>query len=83
MDWNPGTLLLNGLTALGLLVKDKGTYANTPESTAFLSKDSHQYIGHMILHHHHLAPSWVDMDKALMKGGPICQETSVSDEQWR
>ena len=77
------TLLLNGLTALGLLVKDKGTYANTPESTAFLSKDSHQYIGHMILHHHHLTPSWVDMDKALMKGGPICQETSVSDDQQR
>lgn len=77
------TLLLNGLTALGLLVKDKETYANTPESAAFLSKESHQYIGHMILHHHHLAPSWVDMDKALIKGGPTSQETSVSDDQWR
>ena len=77
------TTLLNGLTALGLLVKDKATYANTPESAAFLSKDSHQYIGHMILHHHHLAPSWVDMDQALIKGGPTRQETSVSDDQQR
>ncbi|RLB90030.1 MAG: SAM-dependent methyltransferase [Deltaproteobacteria bacterium] len=76
-------LLLNALTALGLLVKTKETYANTPESAALLSKESHQYIGYMILHHHHLAPSWVDMDKALIKGGPTHQKASVSDEEWR
>lgn len=38
MDQRGLVLLLNGLTALGLLVNNKGTYANTPESSAFLSK---------------------------------------------
>jgi SAM-dependent methyltransferase len=83
MDQRGLVLLLNGLTALGLLVNNKGTYANTPDSSAFLSKNSPGYIGHMILHHHHLAPSWVDMDKAVITGGPIRQRSSVSDDQWR
>ncbi len=75
-------MLLNALTALDLLVKTKETYGNTPESSVFLSRDSKQYIGYMILHHHHLAPSWVSMDKALIQGGP-CQEAVVSAEEWR
>ncbi|MCP4719596.1 MAG: SAM-dependent methyltransferase, partial [Desulfobacteraceae bacterium] len=77
------TMLLNGLTALGLLVKKGEAYANTPESSAFLSKDSTQYLGYMILHHHHLASSWVNMDKALIQGGPIRQEATVSSEEKR
>ena len=77
------TLLLNSLTALDLLVKENQTYANTPEASTFLSKKSPQYIGYMILHHHHLAPSWVDMDKALIQGGPIRPESAVSTEEWR
>jgi SAM-dependent methyltransferase len=77
------TMLLNGLAALDLLVKKKETYANTPESAAFLSKDSTQYIGYMILHHHHLASSWVNMDKALVQGGPIRKDASVSTQEWR
>lgn len=77
------TLLLNGLTALDLLVKENETYANTPEAATFLSKGSPQYIGYMILHHHHLAPSWVDMDKALMEGGPIRQKSAIPAEEWR
>jgi len=77
------SMLLNGLAALGLLVKNQESYANTPASLAFLSKDSDQYIGYMILHHHHLAPSWVSMDKALIQGGPIRQDAAVSTEEWR
>jgi SAM-dependent methyltransferase len=76
-------LLLNSLTALDLLVKKGEAYANTPEASTFLSKDSNQYIGYMILHHHHLAPSWVDMDKALIQGGPIREAASTSAEEWR
>ncbi|MBA3012395.1 MAG: methyltransferase domain-containing protein [Proteobacteria bacterium] len=83
MDQRGVILLLNGLTALGLLVKKNQSYANTPESAAFLSKNSPQYIGHMILHHHHLAPSWVNMDKAIARGGPVRQRSSVSTEEWR
>jgi SAM-dependent methyltransferase len=77
-------LLLNALTALGLLVKKKDTYANTPESARFLSKASSEYIGYMIRHHHHLAPSWVSLDTALAQGGgPIQEAASVSAEEWR
>jgi ubiquinone/menaquinone biosynthesis C-methylase UbiE len=83
MDQRGLTMLLNGLAALELLSKNGETYSNTRESAAFLSKDSSQYIGYMILHHHHLAPSWVNMDKALVQGGPIRQETPVPEEEWR
>ncbi len=64
-------VLLNALSAMGLLSKTENTFANTESSNLYLSKTSDQYIGFMILHHHHLADSWVNMDKALALGGPI------------
>jgi len=64
-------VLLRALAAMGLLTQSGKTYANTREADLYLSKSSDQYIGHMILHHHHLADSWVNMDKALTGGGPI------------
>lgn len=64
-------VLLDALSAMGLLNKRGNSYANTKEALAYLSKTSEQYIGYMILHHHHLADSWVNMDKAFTTGGPI------------
>jgi len=75
--------LLDALVAMGLLVKQDGTYGNTPASAEFLSKDSAKYIGYMIMHHHHLVESWARLDRAVKTGQPQRSRTSFSDEQRR
>lgn len=77
------TMLLDALAAMDLLTKTQAGYANTRAAINFLSKDSDQYIGYMIQHHHHLADSWVRMDEAVTHGGPIRERSSVSSEEWR
>ncbi|MCA1795419.1 MAG: methyltransferase [Desulfotignum sp.] len=77
------TMLLDALAAMALLTKTPSGYANTQAAAEFLSKDSDRYIGYMIQHHHHLADSWVRMDQAVTRGGPIRERSSVSSDQWR
>jgi SAM-dependent methyltransferase len=83
--WDPRgtTMLLDALAAMALLTKTSDGYANTRAAADFLAKDSDQYIGYMIQHHHHLADSWVRMDEAVTRGGPIRERSSVSSDQWR
>ncbi|MBI5594219.1 MAG: methyltransferase domain-containing protein [Deltaproteobacteria bacterium] len=64
-------MLLNALTAMNLLDKSGGLYANTPEAARFLSRKSTAYIGYIIKHHHHLVASWSQLDQAVQTGGPI------------
>ncbi len=75
--------LLNALSALALLEKKEDTYANTEAARLFLSKESPQYIGFMIMHHHHLMASWHKMDQAIMEGKPVRERSSSSDDQRR
>ncbi|MBF0099547.1 MAG: methyltransferase domain-containing protein [Desulfobacterales bacterium] len=75
-------MLLNTITAMGLLQKQNDQYNNTPASQQFLSKHSEQYIGYMILHHHHLMESWAKLPKAVVSGKsvrerPVHQENEV------
>jgi len=77
------TMLLNALTAMDLLVRDNDRYSNTPASASFLSKDSRQYIGHMIMHHQQLMASWSQLDIAVRTGAPVRAKASKSDEAWR
>ena len=77
------TMLLNALTAMDLLVRDNDRYSNTPSSASFLSKDSHQYIGHMIMYHQQLMASWSHLDIAVRTGIPARAKASQSDEEWR
>ena len=58
-------MLLNALAAMNLLVKRGDRYSNTPSSTFSLSKNSPDYMGHIIMHHHHLALSWLKLDEAV------------------
>ncbi len=64
------TMLLDALCAMGLLEKTADRYANTEAATTWLSKDSPKYLGHMIMHHHHLVAAWSKLDRAVMTGGP-------------
>ena len=77
------SMLLNSLSALELLVKDDETYSNSPPALTFLSKDSPQYLGFMIMHHHHLMESWHKMDTAIIEGKQTRRRSSFSDEERR
>ena len=75
--------LLNALAAMNLLDKTGDTYACTQPARQFLSRTSESYVGYMILHHHDLAQSWVDMDRAISEGGPIRHSAQSPDPDVR
>ncbi len=64
------TMLLNALSAMGLIIKKQDKYANTDAGKSLLVKESPRYIGYMIMHHHHLVETWSRLDKAVMTGSP-------------
>ena len=70
-------ILLNALSALKLISKVGEKYSNTPFAQKFLSKNSRQYIGYMILHHHHLVDAWGKLTDAVQSG------SSVKAREWR
>ncbi len=76
-------VLLNALSAMGLLIKSGSFYSNSSSSFTFLSKESAHYIGFMIMHHHHLMESWFKMDKAVESGKPVSHCSSFSEEKER
>jgi len=78
-DIDATTRLLNALVAVGLLQKQEDAYANTPESTKYLEKSSPEYIGHMIMHHHHLVEPWSKLDQAVRSGKSVRISASYSD----
>ena len=65
------SILLNALVAMELLTKADEVYANTPSSNTYLNKESPEYIGYIILHHHHLVEGWAQLDLAVKEGRPI------------
>lgn len=85
IDGNPRgvTMLLNALTAMDLLVHNQGVYSNTPFSAAFLVKDSPQYLGYMVMHHHHLIESWAHLDQGVLSGKPVRTRASFDNPEVR
>ena len=75
--------LLNALVAMGLLEKDGDIYVNIPAGQEFLSKKSAKYLGHIIMHHHHLVEGWSQLDRAVLSGQPVRSRSSFSKEEWR
>ena len=63
-------MLLDALAALELLSKQGASYQSTPFATQFLSTNSSAYLGHIILHHHHLVEGWARLDEAVSTGAP-------------
>lgn len=64
-------LLLDALSAMGLLTKTDHTYTNTDFSRTHLHEESPGYMGHIILHHHHILDGWAQLDKAVCTGKKI------------
>ena len=75
--------LLNALTAMGLLTNQQGEYSNTPESKSLLVKNSPEYIGHIIMHHHHLVSPWSQLPQAVKSGQPVRQRSSFGETEER
>ena len=63
--------LLDAVTAMGLLAKAEGGYANTEASRIYLCADSDRYLGYIIRHHHYLVGSWARLPEAVRSGRPI------------
>jgi len=66
-------LLLDALSAMKLLKKTRAGYANTPAARRWLAQDSQQYMGHIILHHHHLMGAWARLEQSVRSGRPLRQ----------
>ena len=64
-------LLADGLSAMGVLEKNDDGYRNLPEAQRFLVKSSPHYMGHIILHHHHLVDGWAQLEQSVRTGGPV------------
>jgi len=68
-------LLLDALAAIGLLVKCGGLYANSEFAGKFLVADLPGYMGHIILHHHHILDGWAQLDVAVMTGKKVVRRS--------
>lgn len=72
-------MLLNALTAMGILRREGKSYRNTPEARNLLVEDAPAYVGHIIIHHHHLMSSWNRLAEAVRTGKP--QRPAVSRDE--
>ena len=75
------TMLLNALTAMGLLIKKDNLYSNTTEGKSLLVKLSPQYIGYLILHHTQVINSWSQLSEAVRSGKPVRQQPYNEEER--
>ncbi len=73
--------LLNALAAMKLLNKKENRFSNTIFSKQFLSKDSSDYTGFIIMHHHHLMASWTAMSESVLSGNPNRTRSSKTDKK--
>jgi ubiquinone/menaquinone biosynthesis C-methylase UbiE len=76
-------LLLDALSALGLLVKDQGGYANSQLSAQYLDEHSADFSGHIIYHHIHMYHDWGRLDEAIRSGGPPADRAPRSEASTR
>jgi SAM-dependent methyltransferase len=75
------TMLLNALSAMELLEKCGDVFVTTPFAADFLSRNSPGYLGHIIMHHHHLMAGWTRLDEAIRNGAPIHAPISHGDDE--
>lgn len=69
-------MLLNTLVAMDLLEKNGNLFSTTSLSAAHLCKNSPTYMGHIIMHHHHLVEGWSRLDRAVQSGTPVRRRSS-------
>ncbi len=74
--------LMNALVAFGFLTKNDQSFFNTPESFAFLSKKSSDYLGGL-MHSNHLWNTWSNLTNVLKTGNAAHRaEINERGEEW-
>jgi SAM-dependent methyltransferase len=74
-------MLLDALTSLALLEKRGNTYVSTLFASDHLSRTSPAYMGHIIMHHHHLMAGWSRLHESVQSGGPIMERVAHGDDE--
>ena len=74
-------MLLTALAAMGLVERADDRFTASPFAAEYLARTSEQYLGHIILHHHHLMSGWTHLDEAVRNGGPLRERISHSDDE--
>lgn len=64
-------MLLHALVAMELLHKKDGRFIVTDFSRDYLVRQSANYLGYIILHHHYLVAGWSKLDQAVRYGAPV------------
>lgn len=72
-------LLLDGLAGMGLLNKTGEMYGNSEVAEQYLVNSSPDYMGHIILHHHHLLDGWAQLDQAILSGQRVATRSYGDD----
>jgi len=71
LDPRGARLLLNACTALGLLVKERATYRNSPETTAFLVPGSPADLSRAIQYNRDVYHAWGRLAEMVRTGKPV------------
>ncbi|MBI3377583.1 MAG: methyltransferase domain-containing protein [Nitrospirae bacterium] len=64
-------ILLDAITGIRLLKKNRGKYSNAPISAKFLVRGSAYYHGDILRHADSLWQNWSELDKTIKTGKPI------------
>jgi len=67
-DRRATNLMLDALAAMDLIIKEGELYRNSTAAQELLVVSSPRYMGHIILHHHHLLDGWAQLDQAITTG---------------
>jgi SAM-dependent methyltransferase len=82
LDQHACERLLNALVSLGFLTKQNNLFFNTPESYAFLSKKSPDYLGGL-MHTNHLWNTWSNLTRVVRTGlSANPSEINARGEEW-
>lgn len=74
-------MLLDALTSLALVEKRDNSYVATAFAADCLSRTSPGYMGHIIMHHHHLMAGWARLHEAVTNGAPLREPVSHGDDE--
>lgn len=81
-DLRATRFLLDALAGMALIVKTGESYVNSEAAADLLDESAPGYLGHIIMHHHHLIDGWAQLDEAVRTGEPVVRR-SYGDETER
>jgi (2Fe-2S) ferredoxin/ubiquinone/menaquinone biosynthesis C-methylase UbiE len=75
-------MLLNALTAIGLLSKEGSAYRNSPVAARFLSTESPHCARTALLHTANLWKTWSTLTECVRAGAAVANDPTLHDDAW-